>query len=114
MEFSALNSGFDFVISASPLILQCYYGEKFGFVAWKDILNIVDKFEVEYPSLNIYLQRDDVKWHNNARFQTQEDAVAMDDEIREFLLNNLNTLFFEFNHVTEFENLYSFIVNQLN
>jgi len=83
-----LRNGVDFIVSDSPLFLSAIYAKNYNVSCWKEILSICKLFEVEYPSLNIFIDRKDKKYQSAGRFGSYDEAKKMDDYIKQFLNDN--------------------------
>ena len=81
-----LKGGADFIITDSPIVLSAFYGAKYDVKGWEVFLMASEEFERIYPSMNILLQRDSEKVYEPlGRFQTAEEALAIDGEIEGML-----------------------------
>lgn len=81
-ELLPLRGGVDFVISDSPLWLCAVYGKLTMPQDWKLLLMLADAHERDFPSLNIYLARDnELPYQQLGRYHTRDQAATMDDEI---------------------------------
>ena len=74
--------------------MQTYYGKLLGYKCWKDNVEIVREFENEYPSVNIFLNRNGLTYQETGRFQSKEEAIKIDNELIKFIsdskvINNL-------------------------
>lgn len=87
-EYIPLSNGVDIIVSDSPLFLNCAYAQKYQTPGWEQLFQIAEKFETEYPSLNIFVVRGDRKYVASGRYETEDQAKAMDEEIRQMLIAN--------------------------
>jgi len=85
MEDLALRNGVDLVVTDSPVSMSTCYAKAYGFAAWKSLIELADEFERQYPSLNLFLDRGDTKYEAHGRYQTKEEAIEMDETIKELL-----------------------------
>lgn len=85
LEDRVLRAGVQIVVTDSPLYLQCMYARRYGSVGWEELIGLAGKFEEKYPSLNILLKRHNGKYDTAGRYQTKDEALVVDQEIREFL-----------------------------
>jgi hypothetical protein len=64
----------------SAVYADYYYPEmKLG----QHLLQIMHKYESQYPSLNIYLERRDKPYNQEGRYQTYEEAKQVDELVKE-------------------------------
>jgi deoxyadenosine/deoxycytidine kinase len=85
-EYSLFNK-VDYIITDSPLELCCFYAHKYG---PKSLAHVFDQMLCEYRKLcnisivHIFLHR--VKsYQPKGRFQTEQEAKIIDQELREYL-----------------------------
>jgi hypothetical protein len=84
-ESKWLRNGVDLIVTDSPLLLQCHYSRMRGETFWEALLEQSNWIERRYPSLNIFLGREGVVYSQEGRYQTEEEAKKVDQEMREFL-----------------------------
>lgn len=88
-EYRVLNSSEDvIVVSDSPILLNIPYAIKYNFKSWKALVSIAKDFEMEYPSLNFFLLREDCPYTQAGRFEDLNEAKDMDNKISHFLREN--------------------------
>lgn len=82
-EYRFLSSGVKNVITDCPVLLSAVYAKLYypKLQLEEEIINIVKKYETEFPSLNIFLMRGDKKYHQQGRYQTLEEAKEIDYRI---------------------------------
>lgn len=80
-----LRNNVQTIITDSPVMLSACYAKQQGFVSWQSLLQIAMDFEATYPSLNIYLNRQDKPYFQSGRFQNYDEALEMDKLVRSFL-----------------------------
>lgn len=91
LEDNILNGGFKHLISDSPLFLNCFYGRKNNTPGNKNILEIAKLFEEKYPGIYFFLNRDTkLKYSEVGRYQTQEQALQIDKELKLFIEENVD------------------------
>jgi len=78
-----LRSGVDIVISDSPLVMQLVYVH--GEPLFEELLSIVQKFDNKHPSLNIWLERGNLPYKTEGRYQTLEQAKLLDAALKALL-----------------------------
>ena len=73
----ALLRSVPLIITDSPLIVNVAYTKFYGCPYHRQLLEMVDFFEAEYPSLNLFLDRT-VEYVDKGRYQTLEQAHELD------------------------------------
>jgi hypothetical protein len=92
-EYRFLKTGVLNIVTDSPVVLGYVYAPEF----LKPVLRqISDTFDQAYPSLNIFLVRGDAEYNSHGRYETKEQAVAMDERIKREVPN---LHFFDFQDV---------------
>lgn len=79
-----LNNGSDLIVTDSPILLSSVYARLLGVTDDIEAMLISESaFEKKFPSLNIFLVKNRVKeeYQNEGRYQTFEEAVALDYKI---------------------------------
>ena len=80
-EDTILRSGTDFIVSDSPIMLQYFYAVHHKSPSNNAMLEIANDFERCYPSFNIVLERNDEDYDEHGRYETLEQAKAIDEEL---------------------------------
>jgi adenylate kinase family enzyme len=88
MEDLVLRNKVGLVVTDSPVLMSTCYAKAYGFPAWKSLIELADEFEKAYPSLNIFLDRGDSEYVAHGRYQTKEEAVELDEMIKDLLSNS--------------------------
>ena len=83
-----LENGVDVIVTDSPLLLQCIYAHVHNCVVTTELKKICHSFEKEYPSFDIFVKRNN-DFIEEGRFETEKEAIAMDEFIRKFLGDTL-------------------------
>lgn len=87
-EYRVLSSDEDIIIiSDSPSMLSVPYMMKYGFRFCDEIIEITNGFELDYPSINFFLERKNCPFSNVGRFESYEESQIMDIKIRKFLID---------------------------
>ena len=77
-----LRSGVDYIISDSPLGLQLAYMKKHKLAdLYDELFSIAKKFDIQFPSLNIWLDRKNIPYRHTGRWETYDEAIQMDEAI---------------------------------
>lgn len=84
-EDNFLQAGVEHIVSDSPLLIQVFYAKKHGFVSWEAMHKTALDFENKYPSLNIFLDRTGIPYNQHGRYETEEQAMVIDQEMKELL-----------------------------
>jgi nicotinamide riboside kinase len=84
-EDRLLQSGLEMIVSDSPMFLQCYYADKYNTEFAPELFSIANKFEQEYPAINIFLKRHHCEYQQKGRYETYEESLVVDAEIQKYL-----------------------------
>jgi len=76
-----LRCGEDIVVSECPLFLSWCYAEKYNTAERKELLGLLNAFELKYQSLNIFLDRGEIPYVSEGRYGDLESAIDMDNLI---------------------------------
>ena len=88
-EERLLRAGVDVIVTDSPLFLGAFYSLHTSPFPPTTLMDILDSFEFIYPSLNIFLDRPShVPYQASGRFQTEEQAADVSDELWDFVRDN--------------------------
>lgn len=71
------------LISESPIFLGACYAKKFCCPCWEQLVVIACMFETHFPATNIFINREDMPYVPEARFENNEEAKQMDTFIKE-------------------------------
>ena len=107
-----LNSGVDYIVSDSPILLACAYLKKYNFCCANEIINITKKFEIKYPSLNILLLRGEYHYEQKGRYETEEQAREMDNIIVDTMSKEIKN--YKIFKCTEVDKIITYVVSSLN
>lgn len=92
MEDRVLRCGVKYIVTDSPLYMQCAYAKKMKMLGWEELIQLAHKFDSLYPSYNIFLDRKGVPYKDEGRYHNYQEAVKMDRYIKRFL-NSINVDF---------------------
>ena len=84
LEERVLKAGVDLIVTDSPLLMQCVYARKYGFMGWQELLSIGKMFNAIHPSVNFLLSRSHA-YQEEGRWQNAEQALELDAEIESFM-----------------------------
>ena len=85
-EYRWLNNGVKNIITDSPTLLGPIYTEHyFGEELADPLYTLCELYDVAHPEINIFLERNDKPYDPNGRYQTEEQAKAVDMLIRDKL-----------------------------
>lgn len=73
------------IVTDSPLHLQCAYAKFANLPYWKELKSLASYFDSKHDSCSIFLDRGSINYNPVGRYETLEQAVAMDNYIKEFL-----------------------------
>ncbi len=80
-----IHNGVDVIITDSPLIMQCCYAQINNFPCWKELLSICQAYEAQYKSVDIFLERGDLEYKIEGRYESYEEALLRDQQILNFV-----------------------------
>lgn len=69
------------IVTESPLFLTTCYARRYNAPCPRQLADIALEFEKTYPALNIFVDRADMPYNANARFQNEQQAREMDEFI---------------------------------
>jgi hypothetical protein len=84
-EYLPLSCGVQTVVSESPLMMQAVYARMIDVPFVDELIAIARKFEREYPSINILLDRTGVPYRSVGRYQDADAALRVDERMRDFM-----------------------------
>ncbi len=91
-ESWALDNGIQTMVCESPLILSAFYTKQLLNPRVDEyidgVLRLIREFDKVYPPLHIFVKRGNKTYTEKGRFQTKEQATALDDQIYQFLIEN--------------------------
>ena len=83
-----LRAGVDLIVSDSPLILQYFYAYYHKTPLQESILSAAQEFEQLYPSLNIFIDREDKFYNEVGRYEKLAEAKRIDILIKGVMVKN--------------------------
>lgn len=99
------------VVTDSPLLMQVSYIERSGSVFAEECLSACKKFDLKYPSVNIFLERK-VPYNNEGRYENLYQAIEMDERITK-LLSRFYDAFVQFNPLDK-EAILEYVLTKLD
>ena len=99
------------IITDSPLIVNVAYTKYYSCPYYKELLTLVNYFEEEYHSLNLFIDRI-VSYVDKGRFQTLDQALELDDLLYKVASENLSQPIYKVD-VTNFPALVEFVEQKL-
>ena len=100
-NISRLYGKVDYIIVDSPIILGCFYEQRYGdgypasFYGVTRLSNFLWNLFKQYDNINILLKRNNETYDPNGRIQDLQEAQEIDEDIKQTLLIN-NIPFVEF------------------
>lgn len=85
-----LRNGVDLLVTDSPLYLNCAYAIKNNSFGYGGQFTAMQEFEIQYPSMNIFIDRGDKKFVSKGRYESYEESLKMDKYIKLFLSKTLD------------------------
>jgi nicotinamide riboside kinase len=99
------------IVTDSPLLLNTAYSTLYQFSAAPELVQIAKKFEADFPSLNLFIERT-VDYQEKGRYQNQDEAVVFDKFLKDFLSEHIEDLHFV--SVDKFDEMMGIIEECLN
>ena len=87
-EYSALNAGFDHIITDCPVLLNCFYADYCKLPFSQSLIDIALEYEKAYPSVNIFMKRGNHSHSDIARFHNEEESLEIDIKLKDFIRKN--------------------------
>jgi hypothetical protein len=100
------------IITDSPLIVNIAYTRYYGCSYHKELLALVNYFEEEYHSLNLFIDRT-VSYVEKGRYQNLEQAMELDKLLWDVATDNLSQPIYKVD-ITDFPALVSFVEDKLS
>jgi len=85
IEHNILSNSKSIVVSECPILLNCFYGNYNKSPGFNGCMSIAQEFEMEYPSMNIFLGRGDSPYNPNFRYHDYKESLNIDKELLLFL-----------------------------
>ena len=104
-----LSNGVDIIITDSPLMMQIPYC--FPEINSVSLKMMALDFEEKYPSINIFLSREGIEYQGEGRYHDYEQALKMDETIKDFLKKN--DVQFSIHSAIDFELLLDNVLSKL-
>jgi hypothetical protein len=83
-----LRAGVNLIVSDSPLMLQYFYAKWHNVPLQAPMLQAALEFEEIYPSIHIFIEREDDFYSEIGRYETLAEAKAIDAAIKETMTQN--------------------------
>ena len=116
-EYRFLNAGIKNIVTDSPVFLSSIYAEVYysELNIAKPILELVEAYEKQFPSVNIFLNRKNKPYVQEGRYQTYEQAKQVDELIRRNLIAKpeWKTHFIDYNDRSEIIRILSDYIPEL-
>lgn len=115
-NISRLYGKVDYIIVDSPIILGCFYEQRYGegypasFYGVTGLSKFIWSLFKQYDNINILLTRNNETYDPNGRMQDLTEAVEIDNDIKETLtINNIKYKEFSVNTDTALE-IYRYLI----
>lgn len=109
-EDSYLKQGIDFIISDCPLLMVAAYSLAKQTVFTEELIKLSCKFEDMYPSINIFIDRGDILYQQNGRYENYQQALDMDKLIYDLMSDYLPNRFVTFK-TKQREEMFQYLVS---
>ncbi len=106
-----LRAGVDLIVSDSPVFLQYFYALFHKVPLTTVMLRSSFEFDMLYPSLNIFINREDKFYDEVGRYETLKEAKCIDIRIKN-LMNDNSIEYKEFSCLDQKE-MVDYIISQL-
>lgn len=77
-EDIVLRNNVDLIVTDSPLFLSTCYAKRYNAPCWRPLRDLSLEFDSTYRPLNIMLKRKEESYSRDGRWQTLDEAIAMD------------------------------------
>ena len=90
-NISRLYGKVDYIIVDSPIVLGCFYEQRYGegypasHYGMSGLSNFLWTLFKQYDNINILLKRNDETYDTNGRLQDLQEAIEIDNDIKETL-----------------------------
>lgn len=91
-EDSYLRHGADLIISDSPILMIGAYSLRNNEPFTEELISLSGKFNAIYPSIDIFLDRGDIPYKKEGRYENYEQAMATDKIIKDVLMKHSTCL----------------------
>jgi hypothetical protein len=115
-NISRLYGKVDYIIVDSPIVLGCFYEQRYGegypasHYSMSGLGNFLWKLFKQYDNINILLKRNDETYDTNGRLQDLQEAIEIDEDIKQTLgVNNIPYIEFSVHNDTPLE-IYRFLI----
>lgn len=75
----------DLVVTDSPILMNVVYSKKYGFEGSHLLADLAMLYEKQFPSLHIFLDRGNLEYKTEGRYQDESGARELDALIEEIL-----------------------------
>lgn len=73
------------VVSDCPPLMTVSYAQRNVPGIWKSLRDIAMEYEHQYPALNFFVDRKDLSYRRDGRYEDAKDAMDMDNRIKSML-----------------------------
>ena len=112
LEELPLRAGVDAIITDSPLALQVSYAIRNGLPTAGCLLTMSAFHEIEYPSINIFLDRGKRPYVKCGRFEDEAAAREMDKRLLTFLEEQYNDKYVRFGS-EDISGIFNYVIDKL-
>lgn len=101
----------DMIVTDSPLLMNTVYSKKYNFPGWKQLVDLAMLYEEEFPGLHIFLDRKNISYKSEGRYQGLNDAIEIDHLTLDILENHVK---FEKLDARNFEEIVNFVIGEIS
>jgi len=106
-----LRAGVDLIVSDSPLMLQYFYAKYHDVPMQEAMLSAALEYEKLYPSIHIFINREDKFYDEVGRYERLDEAKKIDNLIKDVMKEN-NIEFVEFSCLDQ-DDIIHYITNKI-
>tara|TARA_B110000495_G_C22870920_1_gene507855 strand:- start:198 stop:734 length:537 start_codon:yes stop_codon:yes gene_type:complete len=114
-EYRFVSAGVKNTITDSPVLLAACYTREF----YPELIGVADnmegiiaEYERQHPSINVFINRNEKKYHTEGRYQTEDEARGIDATVRE-TLDRLNIDYQSFDFRDQ-DGIFNYIQNRID
>ena len=101
----------DMIVTDSPLLMNTVYSKKYNFPGWKQLVDLSMLYEAEFPGLHIFLDRKNISYKSEGRYQDLAGALEIDELVLEVLQEHVG---FEKVDARDFDGIVNFVLSSLD
>ena len=113
-EYGFLSHGVDHIVTDSPVFLSYCYSKKYlSSKVAHPLKELAAHYDEEHPCVNIFLDRSGKPYKQEGRYQTEEEAKALDEFIWQELLSHYGSDKVNIFHYQDRRGILDKVINKL-